>query len=1349
MRVAFEKLASPQVLDFFRGRKLDQKLLNNLEIKLNSIQALANDAELKQFRDPLVRNWLLKVKDAVFDAEDILDEIQHEISKCQVEAEAEAESQTCTCKVPNFFKSSPAKTGVRKVPAHLGKLEYLQVLMSSFNVGKSREFSIQQLGELNLHGSLSIRQLQNVENPSDALAVDLKNKTHLVELELEWDSDWNPDDSTKERDVIENLQPSKHLEKLRMRNYGGTQFPRWLFNNSSCSVVSLTLKNCKYCLCLPPLGLLPSLKELSIKGLDGIVSINADFFGSSSCSFTSLKSLEFYHMKEWEEWECKGVTGAFPRLQRLSIERCPKLKGHLPEQLCHLNSLKISGCEQLVPSALSAPDIHKLYLGDCGELQIDHGTTLKELTIEGHNVEAALFEEIGRNYSCSNNNIPMHSCYDFLVSLRIKGGCDSLTTFPLDMFTILRELCIWKCPNLRRISQGQAHNHLQTLDIKECPQLESLPEGMHVLLPSLDSLCIDDCPKVEMFPEGGLPSNLKEMGLFGGSYKLISLLKSALGGNHSLERLVIGKVDFECLPEEGVLPHSLVTLWIRECGDLKRLDYKELVGGALLSAFLQVAFEKLASPQVLDFFRGRKLDEKLLNNLEIKLNSIQALADDAELKQFRDPPVRNWLLKVKDALFDAEDLLDEIQHEISKCQVEAEAEAESQTCTCKVPNFFKSSPVGSFNKEIKSRMEQVLEDLENLASQSGYLGLQNASGVGSGFGGAVSLHSESTSLVVEKRTPFVMHDLLNDLAKYVCGDICFRLENDQATNIPKTTRHFSVASDHVTCFDGFRTLYNAERLRTFMSLSEEMSFRNYNRWYCKMSTRELFSKFKFLRVLSLSGYSNLTELPDSVGNLKYLHSLDLSNTGIKKLPESTCSLYNLQILKLNGCKHLKELPSNLHKLTDLHRLELMYTGVRKVPAHLGKLEYLQVLMSSFNVGKSREFSIQQLGELNLHGSLSIRQLQNVENPSDALAVDLKNKTHLVELELEWDSDWNPDDSTKERDVIENLQPSKHLKKLTMRNYRGKQFPSWLLDNSSCNVVSLSLNNCKGCLCLPPLGRLPSLKELYIEGLDGIVSINADFLGSSSCSFTSLESLEFSDMKEWEEWECKGVTGAFPRLRRLSIERCPKLKGHLPEQLCHLNSLKISGISQGQALNHLETLSMRECPQLESLPEGMHVLLPSLDSLWIDDCPKVEMFPEGGLPSNLKSMGLYGGSYKLISLLKSALGGNHSLETLDIGRVDVECLPDEGVLPHSLLTLVIKDCGDLKRLDYKGLCHLSSLKRLILWGCPRLQCLPEEGLPKSISTLGILNCPLLKQRCREPEGEDWPKIAHIEEVFIWK
>ena len=41
-------------------------------------------------------------------------------------------------------------------------------------------------------------------------------------------------------------------------------------------------------------------------------------------------------------------------------------------------------------------------------------------------------------------------------------------------------------------------------------------------------------------------------------------------------------------------------------------------------------------------------------------------------------------------------------------------------------------------------------------------------------------------------------------------------------------------------------------------------------------------------------------------------------------------------------------------------------------------------------------------------------------------------------------------------------------------------------------------------------------------MDGIVSIGAEFYGSISLPFASLETLIFSSMKEWEEWECKAV-----------------------------------------------------------------------------------------------------------------------------------------------------------------------------------------------------------------------------------
>jgi len=116
-------------------------------------------------------------------------------------------------------------------------------------------------------------------------------------------------------------------------------------------------------------------------------------------------------------------------------------------------------------------------------------------------------------------------------------GFDSLKTFPLDFFPALRTLDLRGFHNLQMITQDHTHNHLEFLTIKECPQLESLPGSMHMLLPSLKELRIYDCPRVESFPEGGLPSNLKEMGLYKCSSRLMASLKGAFRDNPCLETL--------------------------------------------------------------------------------------------------------------------------------------------------------------------------------------------------------------------------------------------------------------------------------------------------------------------------------------------------------------------------------------------------------------------------------------------------------------------------------------------------------------------------------------------------------------------------------------------------------------------------------------------------------------------------------------------------------------------------------------------------------------------------------------------------------------------------------------------
>ncbi|CAJ1977958.1 unnamed protein product [Sphenostylis stenocarpa] len=158
----------------------------------------------------------------------------------------------------------------------------------------------------------------------------------------------------------------------------------------------------------------------------------------------------------------------------------------------------------------------------------------------------------------------------------------------------------------------------------------------------------------------------------------------------------------------------------------------ETLGGALFGAVLQVLFDKLDSRQVLDYFCRRELDEKLLKKLKRKLMDINAVIDDAEQKQFSNFLVKAWLDEVRDVLLDAEDLLDEIDYEFSKCELEAEIQ-------------ISASKVRSF----ESKMIEVLDELESLLNQKVVQNFKISSGVGSGLRNKVSQKLQSTSLVVE------------------------------------------------------------------------------------------------------------------------------------------------------------------------------------------------------------------------------------------------------------------------------------------------------------------------------------------------------------------------------------------------------------------------------------------------------------------------------------------------------------------------------------------------------------------------------------------------------------------------
>jgi hypothetical protein len=188
---------------------------------------------------------------------------------------------------------------------------------------------------------------------------------------------------------------------------------------------------------------------------------------------------------------------------------------------------------------------------------------------------------------------------------------------------------------------------------------------------------------------------------------------------------------------------------------------------------------------------------------------------------------------------------------------------------------------------------------------------------------------------------------------------------------------------------------------------------------------------------------------------------------------------------------------------------------------------------------------------------------------------------------------------------------------------------------------------------------------------------------------------------------------------------------------------------GLCAPNLTEIEVSECKKLKSLPKGMHTLLPSLVTLRLELCPELESFTEGSLPSNLKTLKIEYCNKVISRRMEWGLQGLHSLKELNIWSncKEVESFPEEALLPPTLTTFEILDFPNLKSLNGKGFQHLTSLQSLTIGICKKLQCLPVEGFPTSISKLHIYYCPLLEEWCEQEKGKDWLKIAQIPNIRI--
>ncbi|KAG5539203.1 hypothetical protein RHGRI_019684 [Rhododendron griersonianum] len=629
---------------------------------------------------------------------------------------------------------------------------------------------------------------------------------------------------------------------------------------------------------------------------------------------------------------------------------------------------------------------------------------------------------------------------------------------------------------------------------------------------------------------------------------------------------------------------------------------------------------------------------------------------------------------------------------------------------------------------------------------------------------------------------FVMHDLINDLAQFVAGRICLRLgenpeNNEDHKNITKA-RHSSYIRGYLDGIKRFEAFRKAKNVRSFLPFG--LRDQDTNSYHTSFLTSDvplhLLPGLKRLRVLSLRRY-RICELSGSIGDLKHVRFLDLSFALIATLPESISTLYNLQTLILRDCKNLSKLPATTSNLINLRHLDV--TGadsLQEMPPKIGELTCLQTL-SNFIVSQDEGSTINELKNLiHLRETLCISGLENVADALDASRANLKGKQGLNVLLMKWSnvSD-NSRNGSVESNVLDMLRPHINLKELTIIGYHGLTFPTWVGNSLFCNMVSLKFQNCENCISLPPLGQLPSLENLHIQGMKAVENIGLEFYGlGCSNPFPTLQILTLEDMPEWQDWSHFGVeerAQAFIRLSELSIKRCPKLLGKLPKNLPHLKKLKIkecpllvfawapspTELNQVRNTLHFEALISLSLTHV-SIPDSCnpevgneamlenarHSHLSSLISLTVENIQGLRYLPGWFLQelTGLQELFIYG-CQELTSLWKNEVRQRHQLPALrrlriencsqlisfceeDENKDNEEGLQQHEELPYLMMLehLKITSCEKLERLPQE-LHNLKYLQGLIIFHCPCLISFPKEGLPSTLTTLRITNCVALR------------------------
>ncbi|XP_050262354.1 putative disease resistance protein RGA4 [Quercus robur] len=364
------------------------------------------------------------------------------------------------------------------MPCGLGQITSLQTL-TLFVVSKGSVGSFKHCGGLaglkklnDLRGKLEIKNLAWVKDASSEFKVaNLKEKQHLSELELSWNLEGDDAvDTCDDENSMDGLQPHQSLKSLNVNGYMGVRFSSWL--SFLTNLVELRIYNCKKCQYLPPLYQLPSLRQLIISNMDGLEYMtDGDMNDEISASLASPSTF-------------------FPSLEDLRIGGCLNLKGwwrsvDKGNEATTTSTISSSSSSTNHIPLPSFPRLSCFYLWNCPKMTC-----------------MPLFPNLEKKLYLWNSSL---KALEETIEMNNRGGRAS--SFPSSSssssfsppLSKLKKLELWHIQELESLPEEWFKNltSLETLQIRNCPNLTSLPEGMSHLT-SLHTLnIITGCPQLK------------------------------------------------------------------------------------------------------------------------------------------------------------------------------------------------------------------------------------------------------------------------------------------------------------------------------------------------------------------------------------------------------------------------------------------------------------------------------------------------------------------------------------------------------------------------------------------------------------------------------------------------------------------------------------------------------------------------------------------------------------------------------------------------------------------------------------------------------------------------------------